>query len=124
MSGAASSFPSIPDAPIEDDFEARVLCTDPLCIGLVGPDGRCAECGAAGPILTDEQRAQMARAARTDADAEAQADVPVEAVREALETAAGAASADAFDDRQLCPDAGCIGILGEDGRCKVCGLSR
>ena len=120
MSGPASTVPSIPDAPIEDDdFAARVLCTDPLCIGLVGADGRCAECGAEGPVLTDEQRAQMVRAA-----AEAQADVPVQAVREALETAAGGAPEDAFDDRQLCPDAGCIGILGDDGRCKVCGLSR
>jgi hypothetical protein len=27
------------------------------------------------------------------------------------------------DDRELCPDGACIGILGSDGRCKVCGRS-
>src|SRR5678815_2151997 len=26
-----------------------------------------------------------------------------------------------WDQRQLCPDGGCIGVIGPDGTCKVCG---
>jgi hypothetical protein len=28
---------------------------------------------------------------------------------------------DDFESRRLCPDGACIGVLGDDGRCKVCG---
>jgi hypothetical protein len=33
--------------------------------------------------------------------------------------------AETFDPRgrRLCPDGNCIGVIGPDGRCKVCGLS-
>jgi hypothetical protein len=27
------------------DFASRVLCSDGSCIGVIGPDGRCKECG-------------------------------------------------------------------------------
>jgi hypothetical protein len=30
---------------------------------------------------------------------------------------------DELDDRRLCPDGSCIGLIGDDGRCKVCGLA-
>jgi hypothetical protein len=26
-----------------------------------------------------------------------------------------------WDHRQLCPDGGCVGVIGSDGTCKVCG---
>ncbi|MBK7534499.1 MAG: hypothetical protein IPI49_03820 [Myxococcales bacterium] len=29
--------------------------------------------------------------------------------------------APAWDDRRLCPDGGCVGVLGLDGRCPLCG---
>ena len=45
----------MPDEPVElnkeeviideDDWENRVLWIDESCIGVVGPDGRCKECG-------------------------------------------------------------------------------
>ena len=28
-----------------EDWEKRVLCSDESCIGTVGPDGKCKECG-------------------------------------------------------------------------------
>lgn len=37
------------DQAVEDgelDLASRVLCSDGACIGVVGPDGRCKECGA------------------------------------------------------------------------------
>jgi len=27
------------------DWENRTLCSDGSCIGIIGPDGRCKECG-------------------------------------------------------------------------------
>jgi hypothetical protein len=27
------------------DFSKRLLCSDGSCIGVIGPDGRCKECG-------------------------------------------------------------------------------
>ena len=35
------------DPEIEDDIDwgNRVLCSDPSCIGIIGPDGHCKECG-------------------------------------------------------------------------------
>ena len=29
----------------DDTWESRTLCVDESCIGVVGPDGRCKECG-------------------------------------------------------------------------------
>lgn len=29
------------------DFASRKLCSDGSCIGVIGPDGRCKECGKA-----------------------------------------------------------------------------
>ena len=28
-----------------EDWEKRVLCSDESCIGTIGPDGKCKECG-------------------------------------------------------------------------------
>jgi hypothetical protein len=30
-----------------DDWTSRQLCSDGNCIGVIGPDGRCKECGKA-----------------------------------------------------------------------------
>ncbi len=27
------------------DWENRILCSDGNCIGVIGPDGKCKECG-------------------------------------------------------------------------------
>ena len=29
----------------DDDWDKRVLCSDGACIGVIGPDGKCKECG-------------------------------------------------------------------------------
>lgn len=35
----------------------------------------------------------------------------------------GEGNASSMEGRRLCPDGNCIGILGEDGRCVICGKS-
>ena len=36
---------AVGDGDDEIDLAARVLCSDGGCIGVIGPDGRCKECG-------------------------------------------------------------------------------
>lgn len=33
------------DTGSDDDWDKRVLCSDGACIGVIGPDGKCKECG-------------------------------------------------------------------------------
>ena len=93
------------DAPF--DPTRRKLCADGACVGVIGDDGRCGECG------------------RTEAEAEAGAE-PRELGGAIIEADFGGAPApDAgggFDSkRRLCDDGSCVGVLGDDGVCRVCG---
>lgn len=84
----------------------RRLCPDGACVGVIGPDGKCSECGraASGEPAPDE-----AVATGTDDEAVAEA-API------------ANDDGAFDpNRRLCSDDTCVGVIGDDGRCKVCG---
>jgi hypothetical protein len=96
------------------DPASRRLCSDDACTGLIGPDGRCKVCGAASP---DGPPPVSAGGTAPDPLAE-----PPEDAR-----AAGSDGGDAdFDpeERVLCPDDTCTGLVGSDGRCKVCGKPR
>lgn len=103
------------------DWENRRLCPDESCIGIIGSDGRCTECGrrvdpADGPT------APAGNAAVAEPLGAGLPPQPAPAAA-AAEAAAGAAAAedDAWRSRRLCPDGNCIGVIGPDGRCKVCG---
>jgi hypothetical protein len=98
----------------DPDWDSRILCSDGRCTGIIGPDGRCGECGAAyegGP--SDE----ISHAEPDNAPS-------------ACETACAAEEAlpqdsepdPDWDSRVLCSDGNCIGVIGPDGRCKECGL--
>jgi hypothetical protein len=90
------------------DWDKRVLCSDESCIGTVGADGKCKECGKAyDGVLPD---------AFTEEKESSQA----------TETLASTAppvmdSEDDWDQRVLCSDGSCIGVIGPDGKCKECG---
>ena len=92
--------------PDDLDLAARELCPDDACIGVLGADGICPECGRSksGAAVTSPYRAAPEIAAVNDE----------------------AAAAPAFDEdeRELCPDDACIGLIGDDGRCRECGRSR
>jgi hypothetical protein len=91
-----------------DDWESRTLCSDESCIGVIGPDGRCKECGKPFegeiPPAREKDNAPVEDTPQKDPDGE---------------------PAPRFDDewenRILCSDEGCIGVIGPDGRCKECG---
>jgi hypothetical protein len=85
------------------------LCSDENCIGVIGPDGRCKECGKphAGGFAVDPPRPAPAPSAETAG----RASQPAEPV----------GSDDEWESRMLCSDENCIGVIGPDGRCRECG---
>ena len=93
----------------EEDWENRVLCSDESCIGVVGPDGRCKECGKAPEESQTEESDETQTGSELDDDVEATEPTQTE-------------SADVdWENRTLCSDESCIGVIGPDGRCKECG---
>lgn len=102
------------DAKLDDgpeDWAHRQLCADGGCIGVIGPDGVCSECGAPGPEGELDPRLR-------GLGASAEADRAVERHRVAHSTPE---APEDWDERQLCPDGACIGLIGADGHCADCG---
>jgi hypothetical protein len=95
----------------EEFDESRELCDDGNCLGVV-VDGKCNVCGlaAAGTSPRDPGSGQTGGGRAT-------VNAPADMVAE------GGPSDGAFDDddRQLCSDGACTGLVGSDGKCKTCG---
>ena len=82
---------------------ARRLCPDGACVGVIGPDGRCTAC------------------ARTEAEAAAGLEV-AEAPSGGAAPSGGESGSGGFEPgRRLCDDGACVGVIGPDGACAVCG---
>ena len=92
----------------EIDWENRTLCIDESCIGVVGPDGRCKECGKV--FESGQQEEIPAEQDMPDADTEPWDDEEAESPEDTD-----------WENRKLCVDESCIGVIGPDGRCKECG---
>jgi len=92
------------------DWDNRRLCSDDSCIGVIGPNGRCKECG------------KLSSAEAGDVPSAAVVAVPaaVPGTRFKATVVAGKADDD-WESRRLCGDENCIGVIGPDGRCKECG---
>ncbi len=97
------------------DWENRRLCVDEACIGVIGPDGRCKECGKP----EDLKNRKTPDTAPVVADDEAS--LPSDPEPQDREAATGPEAY--WEDRRLCVDEACIGVIGPDGRCKECGKS-
>lgn len=95
----------------EFDPRNRELCPNGACIGLIGPDGHCKECGRPGPATVQDPRSRGMRRAE---------DIVDELEARVIKGDLPEPPSD-FDDRRLCPDGACIGVIGPDGRCKECG---
>jgi hypothetical protein len=90
---------------VEEFDENRELCADGNCLGVLVA-GKCNVCGLSpnGPVpSTPASREMVAEGGHIEA---AEAD---------------ATGAFDDDDRRLCPDGACTGLLGSDSKCKVCG---
>ena len=104
------------------EWKNRVLCSDESCIGVIGPDGRCKECGLAYEGQLPESfnavlpEASPAQPSNEDAADEQAHDEPAD--NNAAQPVDGD---DEWERRTLCIDESCIGVIGTDGRCKECG---
>jgi hypothetical protein len=92
----------------DEDWEKRVLCSDESCIGTIGTNGKCRECGK--PY---EGELRAGRGVSNIQQAVAEEKKPV--LSEKTDTG------DDWDTRVLCRDGACIGVIGPDGKCKECG---
>ena len=107
----------MPDEPAElnkeeniakdgDDWENRVLCIDESCIGVIGSDGRCKECGKPYQELSSAEMDMAQNKSEQKAD---------------LDQPPAPQFEDTWENRTLCSDESCIGVIGPDGSCKECG---
>jgi len=101
--------------PNNSDWDNRVLCSDGNCIGVIGSDGRCKECGK----KYEGDLPEMSHA-ETEADTVAEDIDPSSATTEIAEENIAPVD-DAWENRILCSDDNCIGVIGPDGKCKECG---
>jgi hypothetical protein len=121
------------------DPNDRVCCPDDLCTGILNESGTCGTC--------DRTYAQYARTPKTpatlaptqadsvDGVADVGASVEQDAARAHKDPTAlppqaldhvedGAGQASLLEDRVLCDDEMCVGIIGPDGTCGTCGEPR
>lgn len=99
----------------EFTLDNRILCSDGSCIGVIGDDGKCKVCG----LIYDGD----------DPMPPPKSD-PLAAPVDALESKPpiggdtgemGGGLGDDPEERVCCGDELCVGILGPDGRCGMCG---
>ncbi|MBW1647504.1 MAG: hypothetical protein JRJ72_05255 [Deltaproteobacteria bacterium] len=102
------------------DWEKRRLCPDESCIGIIGLDGRCTECGRLADSVSDQEPPDASAHPAVDQRPEPS---PAPSAAEAEETGElpEPVEDDDWQSRRLCPDESCIGIIGPDGRCTECG---
>lgn len=112
------------------DPDKREMCPDGMCIGVIGPDGRCKVCGKPGASGTraapeggsSSWRPSAPPASGEDDEYEQGDDANRDRERSARPEPRGrAASFDVVGERVPCPDGLCTGIIGRDGRCGTCG---
>lgn len=109
-----------------DEWDQRVLCPNGACNGVIGPDGTCKVCGHVMPNWGDERMRGLSDEPDEDGldedevdedeveDDEADADEGEDA------EAAGEPPAE-WEERKLCDDGACVGVIADNGLCTVCG---
>lgn len=115
------------NAENSDDWEYRILCSDESCIGVIGMDGRCKECGTIfkGKLPEDfgataENHAEKLDLSRIGEGNLLDEEDKSEDSEENIEDELDLKDPD-WEKRILCSDESCIGVIGPDGKCKECG---
>lgn len=116
----------------DSDWISRKLCIDESCIGTIGKDGRCRACGlmensdtendspSQEPVAFEEDTKDTEDSLTFSEDAEDAEDAEnADTVPEEEDTTE---EAPGWEDRKLCIDESCIGTIGKNGRCNICGL--
>ncbi len=104
---------------IDTDWENRRLCSDGNCIGVIGSDGCCKVCGKPFDGELPDTGIQP-----SDNDASIDVSLKIPTVQDTEAPFADALEGEAnldWENRRLCSDGNCIGVIGPDDCCKVCG---
>jgi hypothetical protein len=107
----------------ESTFDRRRrLCPDGACVGLIGENNFCKVCGK--PADADPDGMSAAQDAETTWDGSVDENDD-STLRRTLGDVAQLGESDqpgAFDPkRKLCSDGSCVGVIGANGLCGVCG---
>jgi hypothetical protein len=102
-------------AALDLEWERRTLCSDGSCIGVIGPDGRCKECSKPYEGELPDVEVQEASASNEIEDS-ISGDMTEDTVSEDTDNLD-----EEWENRRLCSDGNCIGVIGPDERCKECG---
>ena len=108
-------------AKSDDAWKQRTLCSDGNCIGIIGADGHCKICGLPydGDLPSPMAESPMEDDEMSDSPAEQPMTVEVEDGDDDPMISSQEYDDD-WENRTLCIDESCIGVVGPDGRCKVC----
>ncbi len=105
-------------------WENRKLCSDPTCIGVIGNNGQCKECGKpyGGEVFEDSPFTEPEPESEFESENDEIVEEQVEEYEETEAVDDGESGTDEdWASRELCSDPACIGVIGADGRCKECG---
>ena len=105
-------------------WENRKLCSDPACIGVIGNNGQCKECGKPydGEVFEDSPFAEPEPDSEFGSETDEIVEEPAEEYEETEAVDDGeSVTDDDWANRKLCSDPACIGVIGADGQCKECG---
>ncbi|HEV7559448.1 MAG TPA: hypothetical protein VGO00_28425 [Kofleriaceae bacterium] len=128
------------------EWDQRQLCPDGSCTGLIGADGLCKVCGRVAPNWGEERKRGLDATVDDDLDEDEDDDddddydnedgddhedgdddddeEPDDREAGVESTKAVSATPKAkpdWQERKLCTDGSCIGVIGDDGACRVCG---
>jgi hypothetical protein len=102
-----------------EDWENRILCSDGSCIGTIGSDGLCKECGKS------YEGVFKAASAVSDFSPEITlnniADLPPDQEISKDNASVDSIADEEWEKRVLCSDGCCTGTIGPDGKCRECG---
>ena len=123
MKGKGNPPAKSQQGPGDLDWDHRILCSDGNCIGTIGVDGRCKECGR---VYEGELPWEVSESASstTESTVTAEAESPTEDMPESEQQVGNPDDSTAdidWENRRLCSDGNCIGVIGPDGKCKECG---
>jgi hypothetical protein len=110
-----------------DEWDERVLCPNGACNGLIGREGTCKVCGHVMPNWGDERMRGLSDEPEAEAEAEDDEDLEDEDESEGddegddAEVSAGAEAPPEWEERKLCDDGACVGVIADNGLCTVCG---
>ena len=116
MSKHQSNSRAAKKSKVDIDWDNRVLCSDGNCIGVIGTDGNCKECGRPYegklPWTIESRQSEPSPEFSDHSDSSIEEEETV--VDTAIDTDEKTQDDSDWESRKLCSDGNCIGVIGTD----------